>query len=189
MVGAGLNAEVAGPVVSDSIIHRIWGRAAPCPLPGHSHRPRWTLRSCGSGGAGRPGCPGCSSGSLRSLWTRGAGGASCTGRARVAFLGQLAPEARAGIGLMVGAGLNAEVAGPVVSDSIIHRIWGRAAPRPLPGHSHRPRWTLRSCGSGGAGRPGRPSGSLRSLWARRAGGTSGTGRARVALLGQLAPEA
>src|SRR5881296_2962624 len=111
MVGAGLNAEVAGPVVSDTIIHRIWGRAAPRPLPRHCHRPRWTLRSCGSDCAGRTGCTGCSSG------------------ARVSLLGQLAPEARAGIGRMVGAGLNAEVAGPVVSDSIIHRIWGRGGAR------------------------------------------------------------
>src|SRR3989442_1363444 len=110
MVGADLNAEVAGAVVSDSIIHRIWGRAAPRPLP---RQTRWTRRARGS---------------LRSLrsWRSAGPGCSCCaggpGGAGSAFFRDQAPEAGARIGLMIGSGLNADEAGAVVLHGIIHRI-------------------------------------------------------------------
>src|SRR5438093_1066220 len=116
MVRAGLNADVAGPVVSDGIIHCVGLRAAPRPLPRHSHRPRRTLRSGRTCGAGRTSRPGCSSRSLWALWARRTG---CTGRPGGAFLRQLAPEARGGIGLMVRTGLNDDVAGYVVREWFI----------------------------------------------------------------------
>src|SRR5262249_53489378 len=95
-------------------------------------------------------------------------------------LGEHTPVRSAGIRLMTGSSLNADVARPIVGDSIIRSVRGRVVPSTLPDQAYGTRGTRGSGWADHAHRPGRSGGSSRADWARRALGPSRSGCSRRA---------
>ena len=137
LIGAGLNADVAGTVIGNRVVHRIGGggcsRFPASSAPPDRLRPSLRVPWPGSRRSGAPVAPVDPVGPA----ARGSGGSR---RARGSGLRQQSPEARTGIGLLDCARLNADVAGTVVGNRVVHRIGGGGVPGSLPVQSRRTRW-------------------------------------------------